>query len=310
MKSNILFSGLFFLLFAQCYHSQAQTTLIPNGDFENWITHSGYSDPQYWDTPNEELMSIPIYGQPVVSKSTSSHTGSYSAKLETKTLNIPLYPTTVPGVITLGKLVIDIYSQTYTITGGVPIDDQPTHLKGFFKFLPQGGDSCVIGIALFKTTQGISDTIALGYFSSKTEVPDWTPFYAWIKYDTLTDPDTMNILAISTAQYIMTAGTVLYLDDLSLDYTVGQIENTGEIDISVYQDKETMRLLVFPSASESTSVSVILRNMMGLVVFSTRSNYSGQERVIVPYDNLRSGIYILQVNQGHKKYCQKFFLNP
>jgi len=34
-------------------------------------------------------------------------------------------------------------------------------------------------------------------------------------------PDTFNILAISSADYSPTAGTVLYVDNISLDYTAG-----------------------------------------------------------------------------------------
>ncbi len=291
--------------------AHCQTSQIPNADFENWVQHSGYSDPQYWDTPNLELMSIPIFGQTVVSKSTSHASGSFSAKLETKTISIPGSPVNVPGVITLGKLTIDMLSGTYSISGGAPIHDQPTHLKGFYRFSPVGGDSCVVGIALFKTIAGNQDTIALGYFSSKVSAPDWTPFSAWIEYLEQTDPDTLNILAISTAQFLnMHNGTVLYLDNLSLDYTLGIGEDKIPADITVYQDKETRRLLVFTSSGISGPASLMLVNLMGQKVFSLNTASFGQEKTVISYDKLKPGVYILQVLQGHKNYCHKFFLNP
>jgi len=37
----------------------AQT--IPNNDFETWINHSQYDDPQFWDTPNQEVCFFPFY---------------------------------------------------------------------------------------------------------------------------------------------------------------------------------------------------------------------------------------------------------
>lgn len=297
---------LFLLLFQT---AQAQTTQIPNADFENWVSYSGYSDPQYWDTPNQELLLIPIFGQAVVSKSSSHSSGSYSARLETKTINIPGAPVDVPGVVTLGKMTIDILAQTYEITGGVPIHDQPTHLKGFFKYAPVGGDSCGIGILLFKTTAGIKDTVAIGFFSSKINVPDWTPFSAWINYLITADPDTMNILAMSTAQYELNNGTVLYVDDLSLDYTLGINDNSRTDDISVYQDKETRRLLVFTSPLEAGQASLMLFDLTGQNVSMINESESSRGKTVISYDKLKQGIYILEVLQGHRKYCQKFFLN-
>jgi len=310
MQLRIFFTALLVFVCIQFQPIQGQTTQIPNADFETWITHTGYADPQYWDTPNQELLSIPIFGQAVVTKSNSAQSGSFAARLETKRINIPGSPVDVPGVITLGKLNINLFSGTYSISGGAPVHDQPSHLKGFFKFSPVGGDSCAIGIMLFKTTGGIQDTIALGYFSSKDNVPDWTPFSAWINYFTETTPDTMNILAISTAQYNMNNGTVLYIDNLELDYTLGVDESTPGNEISVYQDKETQRLLVYPPDRGAQPTSVVLYNLMGQKVFSVQAFPFHQEKIVVPYYNLNSGIYILEVLQGYHKYCRKFFLNP
>ena len=123
MKLNIFYAVLIVLILGQFHRIHAQTSQIPNADFENWIPHTGYSDPQYWDTPNQELLSIPIFGQAVVTKSTSHQSGTYSAKLETKTINIPGSPVDIPGVMTLGTLNINLLAGTYSITGGATIHD-------------------------------------------------------------------------------------------------------------------------------------------------------------------------------------------
>ena len=59
-------------------------TIVPNGGMEDWINYGTYENPQYWDTPNQEISGIPFFGTTVVSKSTDHEEGSYSAKLETK----------------------------------------------------------------------------------------------------------------------------------------------------------------------------------------------------------------------------------
>jgi len=72
-------------------------TVIPNGDFETWVVHSNYSNPTYWDTPDSILMTIPFFGQNVVFKSTDHYTGSFSAKLITKSIDIPGSSFNCPG---------------------------------------------------------------------------------------------------------------------------------------------------------------------------------------------------------------------
>ncbi len=147
--------GLFIIIHVLLTGSITAQT-IPNNGLENWINHGQYDDPQFWDTPNQEVCFFPFYTK-VVTKSTDHQSGSFSAKLETKL--IPVINITVPGVITLGTLSINIAAGTYSINGGVPIDNMPTHLKGFYKFQPKGGDSCAIGIGLTKWTNG-----AAGYY--------------------------------------------------------------------------------------------------------------------------------------------------
>ena len=283
-------------------------TVIPNASFENWTTYSNYSDPTGWDTPNQELMSIPFFGISVVSKSTDHHaTGSYSARLETKHLTLP--PTDVPGFMTCGTLTVDITNGTYTLTGGVPVVDQPTHLKGYYKFFPKGGDSCVIGIGLTKTTGAVKDSVGLGSFSTKDTVPDWTPFSAWIDYISASVPDTMNIIAMSTAQETMTPGTVLYVDDLFLDYTVGYRDDDPAAGIQVYNDRETSRLMVFFDFSKGENTSVRLVNMMGQSVYTTTSSLIEKDRRVIPYTGMPQGIYLLEILHNSKVFTKKFFLN-
>jgi hypothetical protein len=309
MLKNCLFFLLLPAILLGCFTMTADAqTAIPNGDFENWVTHSNYSDPQYWSTPNSALMSILIFGKNVVYKSTDHYSGQYAAKLVTEHIALPVDPFDVPGFITLGTLTININNQTYTVTGGVPIPDQPTHMMGYYKFQPKGGDSCVIGIALFKTTAGVQDTIAYGYLTTKDTVNDWTHFSAWIDYRIQENPDTMNIIAVSSAQTPMTPGTTLYVDDLSLDYTVGFNEKDPAAGIAVYQDKETGRLIVFCDFPAEQNVNVNLYDLTGRDVFSAGPFGLTSGRVVVLCNGLSKGLYVLAVQHEGKTYIRKFLL--
>ncbi len=301
-----IFSLLSFLLFGTT--AMVAQTVIPNPGFENWTTFSNYTDPTGWDTPNQELMSIPFFGFSVVTKSTDHQgSGSYSARLETKHLTLP--PLDVPGFMTCGTLTVNITAGTYILSGGVPCVDLPTHLKGYYKFIPKGGDSCAIGIGLTKTTGAVKDTIAYGSFSTKDTIPDWTPFSAWIDYISTVQPDTMNIIAMSTAQQVMTPGTVLYVDNLFLDYTTGFNEKDPAAGVQIFNDRETSRLMVFYDFPKAQNVRVSLTDMRGRRVFSCDPGFVDKSRTILPYDNLPRGVYVVQVIHDHLSFTKKFFLN-
>jgi hypothetical protein len=302
MKKLLLL--ILFACLVQAANSQGNTP-VPNNDLETWISYGAYENPQYWDTPNQETSSIPIFGTTVVNKSTDHQSGSFSAKLETKTITLV---GEIPGVITLGQLSIDIASMSYTISGGAPVYDMPTHLKGYYKFSPKGGDSCAIGIGLFKWNGSSHDSIGYGVFSTKDTVPDWTPFSAWISYDTMIQPDTMNILAISSAQEFPTAGTVLWVDNLYLDYTVAVNEADPATGIDVYNDRETRRLLVFTDFQVPQNVIVNLYSMRGELIRTRNGGTTKKTRIDVPYYACSDGIYILEVLHGSQKYTRKYFL--
>ena len=305
MRKFLIISYMLLILVIPKLWSQ---TVIPNPGFEDWTIFSNYSDPTGWDTPNQELMAIPLFGTTVVTKSTDHYgTGSYSVRLETKHLTLP--PLDVPGFITCGKLTVDLALGTYTLSGGVPVFDLPQHLVGFFKFLPKGGDSCAIGIGLTKTNGAVTDTIAYGAFSTKDTITDWTPFSAWIDYISTLTPDTMNIIAISSAQDTMTPGTVLYVDELALDYITGSNENDPAAGIKVYNDRETARLMIFFDFPGPEITSINLFSMTGHRVYSEIPGLMSRERKIIHYDTMIKGVYLLEILHNNKKFTKKFFLN-
>jgi hypothetical protein len=305
MKKFVLFLILLSMVFFVKSFSQG---IVPNGDFELWTSHTNYQDPLYWDTPNAEVATIPIFGVEVVTRSTDHESGSYSVKLTTQHITLPAFD--IPGFITLGNLTINLTSGTYSVTGGVPVTDRPTHLQGYYKFLPVGGDSCVIGIGMLKRQGGIRDTIGSGYFSTKSAVTDWTFFSAWIDYTDTIAPDSMNIVALSTAQETgMHAGTTLYVDNLSLDYTVSIDGNDPTQGIHIYLDNETKRILAFFDFPEPQYTSMKLYNNMGSCVAETACGRIRNDKGMLNYGRLPRGMYILEILYGDRKYCKKFMLN-
>jgi len=304
MKRFFVVAALFSFLFE--LNLQGQTP-VPNGDFESWTNFGSYENPQYWDTPNQAIALLLPFGTKVVTKSTDHESGSLSARLESKQLTFP--SVIVPGVVTLGHLTIDIFALTYTLNGGVPITDRPTHLKGFYKFQPKGGDSCAIGIGLTKWNNGTRDSVGIGAFSTHDTINIWTPFSAWIDYVLTEQPDTFNILAISSADSTPTAGTVLYVDDIYLDYTVGINREDPAAGIDIYQDREEAQILVYFDFEKPEATEIQLFNMTGQPVAKTQVETLKKDRRILSYKGFSTGIYVMEILHGGKKYCKKFFIN-
>jgi hypothetical protein len=303
MKKFFVLVGFFSFLII--VHLNGQTP-VPNGDFENWTTYGSYQNPQFWDTPNQAISIGLPFGTQVVTKSTDNESGSFSARLESKQLTFPAI--VVPGVVTLGTLTIDIFTQTFSINGGVPISDKPTHLKGFYKFMPKGGDSCAVGIGLTKWKNGTRDSVGIGLFSTHDTINVWTPFYAWINYVIDEQPDTFNILAISSADNAPTAGTVLFVDNISLDYTVGINHEDPAAGINIYQDREEQQILVYFDFEKPEITGLQFFNMTGQLVSKTPLENLMKDRRILNYKGYPAGIYVLEILHGGKKYAKKFFI--
>ncbi len=307
MKTPLLVFVVFF--FSMSFFSYGQTP-IPNSDFEQWNTFPDYEDPVGWDTPNEEISAIPIFGTTTVTKSTDHYTGIYSARLESKDVFLI---GGIPGFMTCGTLNIDSSTLLFEVTGGAPVYDIPTHLKGYYKFLPKGGDSCAIGIGLFKTyidtvSGNTTVVVGVGSFSTKDTIPDWTYFSVWIDYFIPDQPDTMNIIALSSAQEIPTAGTVLFVDNLFLDYTVGIDPTDPASGINIYNDQETKRLLVFFEFEKAETTRVRLYSITGQPLIDIPEEEFQNGKVVVPYGQFRKGIYILEVMHDGKRLVKKYFL--
>jgi hypothetical protein len=122
-------------------------------------------------------------------------------------------------------------------------------------------------------------------------------------------PDTFNILAISSADSTPTAGSVLYVDDLYLDYTLGIEEEDASRGIDIYQDRETRQILVYFDFIRPETTTLRLYNIIGQTVAGVPSEPVMKGRRIIGYTGFPNGIYLLEILHDGKKFCRKFLLN-
>ena len=228
---------------------------LPNGSFDAWWLDGKIWCPwaeggqQWWDTGNTGASTL---GQSnvVPSDNTPSGTGQ-SAKLETRFVGIgPI------GKLAAGSIYAGDFRKVDGTNGildmGRPWDSRPTRLRGYYNYSPTAidyvstewkdlkgqMDHCQIWIALTdmdnpweirtnpKNRQLFDPedphVIAYGVLSTDQNTNGWQPFEITLEYKaTNRKPKYLLITAAASAlgdYFTGGTGTVLYVDDFSLDY--------------------------------------------------------------------------------------------
>ncbi len=300
MKTIFSFTVLIFSIIL--LHAQS----IPNAGMENWISSGSYSDPQFWDSPNQQTTAIPFIGAAVVTKSADAFSGSWSARLENK--NFIAF--TVPGLLTLGQLDIDLVNMNFGLRGGVPFNQRPVKMKGYYKYAPQGSDSCAMLALFFKHNPGgWQDTIGVAYFIDNSAVSQWTQFEAVVDWYTTDTPDTMNILFSSAASFSATAGSVLMVDELFFDYTtpvVTVFKPGAEVSLSYADASRSLKADYTLPAGNRISLNVM--SITGQTMLREEGISSGRGRISLALPKLVPGLYIAVFESGDIKKTMKFVL--
>ncbi len=190
-----------------------------NGNFESWtiITQNAISfeEPSggFWATLNPLAK---LNGPITVVKTNDAQNGNYAALLETKDWgNI-----TIPGLLVSGVFL----PQDPFVFQGKPYTNRPYSINGYYKYLPQNGDSAVIysKLSRFNPIKGQQDTIAQMSFIVSSETPNYTLFSLVFDYTSDLIPDSITITFVSSIQgnnFKGQSGSKLFIDNVSIIQT-------------------------------------------------------------------------------------------
>jgi hypothetical protein len=271
------------------YNTIAQNQ-IPNADFESWTGNV----PTSWDTSNEVILGTSFVC--VTKDVTNPQSGTSSAKVRTVTNNIFIVgPVTMPGILTLGDVVIDILNGTGSVEGGVPVSGYPKFLKGYFKYTPVAGDSCIMGIGLTRWNGTSSDTVAFAYKSFGDAVTTWQEFSIPIEYTTWIEPDSMNIMFVSSNILFGSpiGGSTMWVDNLWLEYSQVSVNEVGfNRECIVYESSDGSSLIVSTPGNKARKIELFSLN--GTLVQSIEK--PAAEKTAIPINNLTTGVYIARVH--------------
>lgn len=297
MKKN--FNILYFSLFAFALLSvvflreiKAQNP-IPNPDFEEWSNNV----PIGWNSLNQNILGTDFIT--VTRDQANPQSGTSCVKVQTVMHNIFIVgPVTMPGILSLGEITLDIVNQTGSVEGGVPIETRPNILTGWFRNQLSAGDASIIGIGLFRWNGSSRDTLALGYNIFGEQTTAWQKFSIPIDYMLWEMPDTMNIMFFSSnlLSGSMVSGSTIWVDNLSLEYGPVATNNaTAAAAPSVRPAPGENLFTLTGMGSDVSGISIF--SLSGSCVMKLKPA-PGQHEIEINASGLKAGLYILRIENS------------
>jgi hypothetical protein len=266
----------------------------PTMDFESW---SG-NNPSGWVSAN----AIMLLGNPQsVFKETIAanvHGGANSMKIVTVTLTNNPDPAAIPnpmgvafpGVVNLSPL---------SLKDGYQYSGRPTTANFWYKYAPVGADSasCFIMLSKWNTSR---DTIAVGGWILNAAASSYAQATINLTYDAAFSnmiPDTMRIYYTATCYSTLTCGTAgstLWVDDISFSGWNGINENPGSEGVTLFPNPASEFVNISVDAlNEAYSVSVFdaTGRMISSSTLAASNNGMNRKSGVVNTSTLAAGLY-------------------
>lgn len=303
MKKVLLLTFIFLCIFSQ---QQIHAQNLPNYDFENWASDGTFFNPVSWGTSNFSAMSI-ISFNTVFQETSDLYSGNSCAKLVTVEQNIGGDIVKVAGLITLGYFDVNFATRKAVVKGGIPCTSRPGLFSGYYKYSSSGIDSCIMSIYLTKynTISNRADTLGLGIYSSSNQ-SEWTYFEAPVNYSSSENPDTMNIVILSSDTSLFVAGSTLYIDQLAIDVATSNNDIPVKNELySVYPNPANDILNIELYTSIETFCKYSILNSSGVSVKQS-DIYKNNEPVDI--SSFAPGIYFIKLTLKNHEYKESFII--
>lgn len=283
-------SGAFSCAFAQ----------LPTFDFESWTGTGPGIEPTGWVSGNA-ITSFPFSNpQSVFQESTAAnvHSGTYSMKLVTVTLSNNPDPTTIPNP--MGAAFPGIVSiSPLGLVDGFAYASRPADCQFWYKYSPVGADSASAYIVLTKWNSPKRDTIAAGGWVLKTAATTYTQATLNLIYDPAFNSmvsDTIHLYFTATCYSTLTCGTAgstLWVDDISLNGWNGINEYPGSEGVSVYPNPANEFVTISLDAADAVSLNAYdaTGRIISSVPFYQATNGMNKKTGTITTSALAAGIY-------------------
>lgn len=274
----------------------AQAQAIANLNLETWSIRQsvpgGVEAPQNWLT-DDDLFGPAMASYGTLSKSTSSHSGTYAARLVTDANDIE-------GYFALGTKVGTNPTALQSF-GGAALAQRPTNFQFYYKLTSAAAaaDSAFVLVELTRTVNGASETVGeVQQFLANPAATSYTLASFPIVYDPTTTaaPDSVHILFISgLATNGVTGGNGIFIDDISFTGLTPTRNAALQAAVSVAPNPSAGGRFALRSAEATLlAAPLTVTDLAGRVVLRETAARPATER-LVDLSRQAAGVYTLQL---------------
>jgi hypothetical protein len=269
------------------------------GSMETWINYTAdtasLERPQGWNGSDSVAYTIMFPGvTPVkqIFKDTHNHSGSFSAKLVTADVTLAV----VPGLITNGNIEVDVFNQTFNVSGGAPCTERIVYLNAWIDYQPVGGDVGNITVNAVLAGQGVGGTDSLvgQGIASIDQTSGFENFQVEVTYaDANVVPDHLLIAFASSEDFMGGVdGSTMYVDDVTLTPLSVKGTSANNHTVKCFPNPSNGVLNVKSTTKDALTLNVY--SIAGQQVFT--QNFTGN--TTADLSGLANGMYFYSVSNA------------
>ncbi|UOQ71930.1 T9SS type A sorting domain-containing protein [Hymenobacter cellulosilyticus] len=287
----------------------ASAQALSNGTLENWETRGPYQAPTDWFTTDDVAQAV-IPGLPfavnATTRTTDAHGGTYAARLA-NTNNVLLGM--LPGILGIGGTV----NPASNTIGGISFTGRPARVEFFYKLTGANAaaDMPAAQVVLTKTVNGQQSLVASGELLI-TPANGYTLASVPLEYESSIAPDTIQIIFSSSTADEPMAGTVLFVDDVTVAGTaLATVNAARNAAITVSPNPSNTGLFTLSTARDAswTRSAYTVTDVAGRVVYRGAAapvNATGQRTVDLR--GQKAGLYTLRLDTPEGPVVHKLLL--
>ncbi len=302
------------------YFVMAQS--VPNNSFESWSN----SQPDFWTTTLSGNVMTELFGTEVPvpvslsfgSSTTDAHSGNLALKIAPVNFGIPgtEYNYLLPGIAQLGSAepfsipmsvivsiasgdienldITSLASMLNLIAKGVPCNMTPHSVKMWVKFLPAGSDT----LSVMAMTKSGGVPVSYAMFITENTINEYTEVEA--VFDNPNSSCDSLCIMILAGDLSTNSATVLYVDDVTLDFGNGVVEHIGG-DMALYPNPATSAVTL---SVPGEAFSYEMTDLAGRMVRSG----DGNQYATVDVSSLPAGVYMIRMKCDSQVVTRKLIV--
>jgi len=293
-------------------------TQFDNAGFEEW-EEIGFGpnilEPVEWSSiKSSDVPQLNNFAPKVIDKSTDAHSGNYSVYLFTEeALGI-----SATGTVCNGRYHDDVNTDSaYSYTDpsdsrwNTAITHRPDSLVGWYKANPKTGDFPTVRIVLHTGYAQVSENSDTTNYvgGAKLNLPSqqvtqWTRFSVPINYYKDINPEYALLILTSSIGVQAVKGSEAWFDDIKFIYNDGTgVEETNDNNLVVTGSDGG--ILVNFNSIKTKNVALDVFDIQGRNLYSDKKFSADQARLNL---NLKTGIYVVRINDGKKLISKKIMI--